>query len=107
MLTRVRKKDKATKHMAAGGWTFVFFYGTNQYGYIEKHLGWAEGADRKGTVLDDGDRVLTDGRDKAEVLIKRYAAVSRPEPRDPALAKQSKKKIRKKLIATENPIVDM
>ena len=35
-------------------------------------------------VLYDGDRTLTDPRDKAEAFIKRYASVSSPDPRDPA-----------------------
>eukprot|EP00660_Eupelagonema_oceanica_P019204 gene19204-biopygen7321 len=48
-------------------------------------------------VLLDSDRVVTDPRDKAEVLIKQYAAVSRLETTDAGAEKRLRREIERRL----------
>eukprot|EP00660_Eupelagonema_oceanica_P019209 gene19209-biopygen5954 len=52
-------------------------------------------------VLYDGERVLTDGRDKADLLARRYADVSRLESTDPAAERRLKAEIERRLREEE------
>eukprot|EP00660_Eupelagonema_oceanica_P003521 gene3522-biopygen26623 len=52
-------------------------------------------------VMYDGERVLTDGRDKAELLARRYADVSRLESTDPAAERRLKSEIERRLREEE------
>eukprot|EP00660_Eupelagonema_oceanica_P019526 gene19526-biopygen14884 len=54
-------------------------------------------------VLYDGERVLTDGRDKANLLACRYADVSRLGSSDPAAERKLRREIEQRLRAEEPP----
>eukprot|EP00660_Eupelagonema_oceanica_P019695 gene19695-biopygen12365 len=58
---------------------------------------------RSMAVMYDGERVLTDGRDKANLLARRYADVSRLESSDPAAERKLRREIEQRLRAEPSP----